>query len=59
MSDYAAPVLGAVGAVIGGWLTGWVNPQGYYWGWAIGPAMGMPGTLDHMPAISCSTKAED
>ena len=39
MSDYAGPVLGAVGAVIGFIVTGY-NPQGAYWGWAIGSAVG-------------------
>ena len=40
MSDYAAPIMGVVGAIIGGAATGWVNPAGYQWGWAIGAALG-------------------
>lgn len=37
MSDYAGPVLGAVGAVIGSVVGG---PVGAQWGWAIGSALG-------------------
>ncbi|HEY8354214.1 MAG TPA: hypothetical protein VIK69_04290 [Methylophilaceae bacterium] len=37
MSDYAGPVLGAVGAVIGGVVGGVVGAQ---WGWAIGATLG-------------------
>lgn len=51
MSDYAGPILGAVGAVIGGWATGWVNPAGYQWGWAIGPAVGSLAILERVPPI--------
>src|SRR5690606_30565972 len=36
-SDYAGPVLGAVGAVIGGVIGG---PVGAQWGWAIGATLG-------------------
>lgn len=37
MSDYAGPVLGAVGAVIGGVIGG---PVGAQWGWTIGATLG-------------------
>ncbi|BDU17516.1 hypothetical protein [Lysobacter auxotrophicus] len=37
MSDYAGPVLGAVGAVVG-WFVG--GPAGASWGWAIGSTLG-------------------
>lgn len=37
MSDYAGPILGAVGAVVGFVYGG---PTGAYWGWAIGSAVG-------------------
>lgn len=37
MSDYAGPVLGAVGAVIGGVVGG---PVGAQWGWTIGATLG-------------------
>ena len=37
MSDYAGPVLGAVGAVVG-WFVG--GPVGASWGWAIGSTLG-------------------
>ena len=37
MSDYAGPVLGAVGAVVGGYFGG---AAGARWGWAIGSAIG-------------------
>ena len=39
MSDYAGPILGAVGAVVGFVATGY-NPQGAMWGWTIGSAIG-------------------
>ena len=37
MSDYAGPILGAVGAVVGGYFGGAAGAQ---WGWAIGSAVG-------------------
>ena len=37
MTDYAGPILGAVGAVIGFYVGG---PAGAQWGWAIGSAVG-------------------
>lgn len=37
MSDYAGPILGAVGAVVGGYFGG---AAGARWGWAIGSAIG-------------------
>lgn len=37
MSDYASPILGAVGAVIGGYFGG---VAGARWGWAIGSTIG-------------------
>lgn len=37
MSDYAGPILGAVGAVVGGYFGGAAGAQ---WGWAIGSAIG-------------------
>jgi len=37
VSDYAGPILGAVGAVVGFVYGG---PTGAYWGWAIGSAVG-------------------
>ena len=37
MSDYAGPILGTVGAVVGGYFGG---PSGAQWGWAIGSAIG-------------------
>ena len=39
MSDYAGPILGVVGAVVGFVATGY-NPAGAQWGWAIGSAIG-------------------
>lgn len=37
MSDYAGPILGAVGAVVGGYFGG---PAGARWGWVIGSTIG-------------------
>lgn len=39
MSDYAGPILGAVGAVIGFVATSG-SPAGAYWGWSIGSMIG-------------------
>ena len=39
MSDYAGPILGTVGAIVGFVGTGG-NPAGAYWGWTIGSTLG-------------------
>lgn len=38
MSDYAGPIMGTIGAVIGYMVTG--TPQGAMWGWSIGAGLG-------------------